>query len=103
MDTPHKDNECERQIMATVHEEENQKRNLKSEFAAWRRKIKPLYEILGRKPEPEDPEFERLIFCDLNNDDSAGESIDERVIWKCQVRNGMEINIATINTNYQDF
>lgn len=82
MDTPHKDNECEKQIMESVQAVENQKRNLKSEFAAWRRRIKPLYEILGTRPD--DEEFGKLVFDDLEN--VAEESLSVEKIWKCQVK-----------------
>ncbi|ODM97855.1 Protein regulator of cytokinesis 1 [Orchesella cincta] len=84
MDTPHKDNECEKQLMASVESEEFYKRNLKSEFAAWRRKIKPLYEVLGTKPEGSAAMIGKLIMAREEELDISLENLTNGLIAECQ-------------------
>lgn len=79
--TPQKDNECEKQINAGMESQENFKKNLVSEFAQWRRKIKPLYELLGTKPT--DEVLEKLIFEGLTGE--AVEAVTQDLVWKCRV------------------
>jgi len=86
METPHKDNDCEKQLMATLEMEEFHKRNLKSEFAAWRRKIKPLFEVLGMKPDNSLGVVGKLIVASEEELEKAGEQFNNGLISGCQVR-----------------
>ncbi|CAL8099441.1 unnamed protein product [Orchesella dallaii] len=83
METPHKDNECEKQLMASVENDDFRRRNLKSEFAAWRRKIKPLYEVLGTKPDSSGM-IGKLIVASDEELEICAENLNNGLISQCQ-------------------
>lgn len=80
-----KENDLEMQIMACVNKDDYQKRNLILELGSWRRKIKPLYRILGTKLE-DVSSVGKILFEGFENDNMLSTiDINQDLVGKCQV------------------